>query len=317
MFKLNINILVFFLSLLISPSAISQSLKGLQEIVSSQQAKIVTIEGTLKELIGSIEEQSKSTSLNQNNKIIQSQINTVNESIKLLQNRITNITNLAFDLDFSLKRIERHLELSSINKKIQSQVKNNEITKKSNYQKNEQIRIDKKSLNSKTNGVLGFIKETSNQDKQNKSMNKENKKNDQNAASLLPKGSVEDQYKFAEDVALSGDYIKAEKVLKEFLIIHKGNKKIADAQFMLGRVYYNQGIYQEATFELVKFNGDFPSDPRFQKSTLLIAEAVTNFADKKQACDILMQTLEFTQNPTKKFSTKLNFLINEKQCNAE
>jgi TolA-binding protein len=86
---------------------------------------------------------------------------------------------------------------------------------------------------------------------------------------------------------------------------------------MLGRVYYNQDKFEEATFELAQFNGNYPADPRFQKSTLLIAEAVVNFANKKQACDILKQSLEFMQNQTEKFKTRLNYLINEKQCSSE
>ena len=55
MFKFYINILMLSFSFLISSSAISQSTNGLKEVVSSQQEKIATIEGTLKKLIGSID----------------------------------------------------------------------------------------------------------------------------------------------------------------------------------------------------------------------------------------------------------------------
>ena len=313
MFKFYINILLFFFSFLISSSAISQSINGLKEVVSSQQEKIATIEGTLKKLIGSIEDQSKNISQNQNTTLIKNEINSINETIKILQNKINNVTQLAYDIEFSVKRIERHIELSSINNK---QVKNDYLKEKPNYKKNDQIEINKKSLDSKTNGVLGFIKEPANEDKQNKSLTKD-KKAVNNDIYLLPKGSVEDQFKFAENIALSGDYSKAEKALKEFLITNKGHKRSADAQFMLGRVYYNQDKFEEATFELANWNVNYPADPRFQKATLLIAEAIVNFANKKQACDILKQSLESMQSPTEKFKTRLNYLINEKQCSTE
>ena len=197
MFKFYINILLFFFSFLISSSAISQSINGLKEVVSSQQEKIVTIEATLKKIIGSIENQSKNRSQNQNITVIENEINSINETINLLQNKINNITTLAYDLDFSIKRIERHIELSSINNK---QVNNDIFKEKPNYKKNEQIEINKKSLDSKTNGVLGFIKEPANEDKQNKSLT-EDKKVVNNDANLLPKGSVEDQFKIAENIA--------------------------------------------------------------------------------------------------------------------
>ena len=313
MFKFYINILLLFCSFLISTSGMSQTLNGLKDVVSSQQGKIATIEETLKKLIGSIEDQSKKSNQSKNNKLYKSEIDLIIDSIRNLESKINNISTFSYDLEFSIKRIERHLELSSINNK---RVKSDELKEKPKYQKNDKIEIDKKSLDSKTNGVLGFIKETSKEEKKNKSLTQDNKivKNDFN---VLPKGSIEDRYKFAEDIALSGDYSKAEKALKEFLSTHKGHKRSADAQFMLGRVYYNQDKYEEATFELAQFNGNYPSDPRFQKSTLLIAEAVVNFANKKQACDILKQSLDFMQNPTDKFKIRLNYLINEKQCSSE
>ena len=312
MFRFNINIFLILISLVITFSAKSQSIEGLKEVVSSQQEKIATIENTLKKLIGSIEAQSKSTSVNQNNKIIQSDFNSIKGAIKILENKIKNITNLSYDIDFSLKRIERHLELSSINHENKKQDKNEELKLNSNYKDKQKIKIDKKSLDGKTNGVLGFIKQSPNKVQPNKSSDQDSKN-----VIVLPKGSAEEQYNFAYDTALSGDYNKAEKALEEFLIRHKGHNKSADAQFMLGRVYYNQDKFEESAIALVEFNGKYPSDSRFQKSTLLIAEAVVNFASKKQACDIIKQSLEFMQDQTEKFKTRLNTLLNEKQCSVE
>ena len=52
--------------------------------------------------------------------------------LSILQNKIKNITTLAYDLEFSVKRIERHIELSSINNK---QVNNDNLKEKPNYKK--------------------------------------------------------------------------------------------------------------------------------------------------------------------------------------
>ena len=72
MFKFYIKIIPFFFSFLISSAAISQSMDGLKEVVSSQQEKIATIETTLKKLIGSIENQSKNLNQNQNIELAES-----------------------------------------------------------------------------------------------------------------------------------------------------------------------------------------------------------------------------------------------------
>ncbi len=103
---------------LLTKFGVSQSIDGLQEIVKIQQDKISTIEDNLKSLIGSIEEQSNLNKSNANSKLIENKINDINQKLRLLESNIKNITNLAYNLDFSLKRIERHLELSSIQEKI-------------------------------------------------------------------------------------------------------------------------------------------------------------------------------------------------------
>jgi hypothetical protein len=117
MFKLNSIIIIFLLSFSISSKSLCQSTEGLKQVVSSQQEKIITMEDTLKELRGMIEEQSLRGLNNNKNNVNSSELDDINNNIKIMQNKINNITELSFNLEFALKRIERHLELSSINSK--------------------------------------------------------------------------------------------------------------------------------------------------------------------------------------------------------
>ena len=306
MFKSRINILVFIFAFFASFSAVAQSIDGLQGIVSSQQEKITTIENTLKTLIGSIEQFGKDQNPNKKNKLIQNQINEINDQIIILKNKMGNITELALNIEFSMKRIEKHLQLSSM-----------DVSHKPKFVKEKESKsdIEKSSLAPKTEGVLGFINESNIEN--NKQSNKLIEKSIEQYVNILPKASAEEQYNFAYDITLKGDYVKAEKVLKEFLNIHKDHKRRADAQCWLGRVYYNQEKYEEAAIALAEFNSIYPNDPRFQKTTLLIAEAAVNFAPKEQLCDILSQSLEFMINPSEKFKKRINSLKLEKQCLTE
>ena len=86
---------------------------------------------------------------------------------------------------------------------------------------------------------------------------------------------------------------------------------------LVGRVYFAQKKFEEAAIALAEFNSIFPNDPRFQETTLLIAESAVNFAPKDQLCDILKQSLEFMVNPSVKFVKRINTLKIEKQCTAE
>ena len=305
MFKFKINILLILLICLVTSLAKSQNIDGLKEIVASQQEKINTIEDILKELRGSIESQSISSNSNQVNSVLQNKLNVINDTIKILENKINNITNFTYDLDFALKRVERHLDLSSINVSNNNQIKDNNIEKQPIFKESSKININKKNLNGQTEGVLGFVKDQSIEDNKNK---------DNLVLPKLKKLSPEDQYNLALEAALKGDFDKAEKRFKEFLLLHKEDKKQADAQYWLGRVYFTQKKYEEAAIALAEFNSFFPNDKRYQETTLLIAESAVNFAPKEQLCDILNQSLEFMINPSEKFKNRINFLKNEKQC---
>mgnify|MGYP001275261718 CR=1 FL=1 len=311
MFMLRPFLIIFILFFLSSGFAASQSIDGLQEIVKLQQDKISTIEDNLKKLIGSIEEQSNLNKNNIDSNQIESQINNINKKLRLLENNIINITNLAYNLDFALKRIERHLELSSIQDKVDGKNISN-INDNNEFKVVNKPQIKQKSLSSKTEGVLGFIKEND-----SKKINSDNKtKIVSNNNSFLPDGTDEQNYNYALDLASQLDFENAEKAFKEFLKIHKNSKKTADAQYWLGRVYFAQKKFEEAAIALAEFNSVFPNDPRFQETTLLIAESAVNFAPKDQLCDILNQSLEFMVNPSDKFVKRINTLKNEKQCTA-
>ena len=307
-----IKILVLILFLFSSSFAASQSIDGLQEIVKIQQDKISNLEDNLKRLIGSIEEQSNINKSSNTSKLVESQINDINQKLLLLENNLKNITNLAYNLEFSLKRIERHLELSSIQEKASpSNVTN---SNKNKYEVVKKPQIKQKSLDAKTEGVLGFIKESDNKNEVAKDQVVNNQNNKIKNKSLLPDGTAEENFNYALDLASQLDFESAEKAFKEFLKTHKDSKKVADAQYWLGRVYFAQKKFEEAAIALAEFNSVFPNDPRFQETTLLIAESAVNFAPKDQLCDILNQSLEFMVNPSDKFVKRINILKNKNQC---
>ena len=308
-----ISLVIIFLS---SSPVFPQSLDGLKEIVTIQQEKIARIENDLKNLIGSFESLSNQK---QNNKIpleLESKINSVAQKLNLLENNIKNITNLSYNLDFALKRIERHLELTSINNGNIKQ-SNKEVPSKPTFIENKNNDINVKNLENKTEGVLGFIKEPTSSSSDNNKQNDVVLKSDTDKDKLLTKSSPEENYNIALDYAVDLDFVNAEKAFKEFLDIHKDSKQIADAQYWLGRVYFAQGKFEEAAIALAEFNSVFPNDLRFQETTLLIAESASNFAPQNQLCDILKQSLEFMVNPSEKFIKRINDLKNENKCTNE
>ena len=315
MFKHFRNILLF--TLLFAGPVMAQSIEGLKDIVSIQQEKILRMEDNIKKLVGSLEQQSNFGTQNKNLKVLENQVNELSSNIRQLENNVKNITNLSYNLDFALKRIERHLELKAIQDDNTKEVNDFKSEAKPTFQKQKIENIKKKSLDGKTDGVLGFIKEAPNTDAENQKKITDTEVVDNNDALKLSKVTAEESYNYALDLARQLDFENAEKAFKEFLIRHKNNKLQADAQYWLGRVYFAQKKYEEAAIAMAEFNSIFPNDPRFQETTLLIAEAAVNFAPKNQLCDILNQSLEFMVNPSEKFVKRINSLKNEKKCSAE
>lgn len=315
MFKHFRNILLF--TLLFAGPVMAQSIEGLKDIVSIQQEKILRMEDNIKKLVGSLEQQSNFGTQNKNLKVLENQVNELSSNIRQLENNVKNITNLSYNLDFALKRIERHLELKAIQDDNTKEVNDFKSEAKPTFQKQKIENIKKKSLDGKTDGVLGFIKEAPNTDAENQKKVTDTEVVDNNDALKSPKVTAEESYNYALDLARQLDFENAEKAFKEFLIRHKNNKLQADAQYWLGRVYFAQKKYEEAAIAMAEFNSIFPNDPRFQETTLLIAEAAVNFAPKNQLCDILNQSLEFMVNPSEKFVKRINSLKNEKKCSAE
>jgi TolA-binding protein len=315
MFKHFRNTLLF--TLLFAGPVMAQSIEGLKDIVSIQQEKISRMEDNIKKIVGSLEQQSNFGTQNKNLKVLENQVNELSSNIRQLENNIKNITNLSYNLDFALKRIERHLELKAIQDDNVKEINDFKSEVKPTYQKQKIENIKKKSLNGKTDGVLGFIKEAPDTDAENQKKVTDKEVVDNNDALKSPKRTAEESYNYALDLARQLDFENAEKAFKEFLIKHKNNKLQADAQYWLGRVYFAQKKYEEAAIAMAEFNSIFPNDSRFQETTLLIAEAAVNFAPKNQLCDILNQSLEFMVNPSEKFVKRINSLKNEKKCSAE
>ena len=220
------------------------------------------------------------------------------------------------------KKLEDILNLPNVKeafKEVDKKEKDNSnkvlnSTNKKEYKTEKKPEINQESLNSKTEGVLGFIKETENKKDITQETVVNNQKNETKNESFLPTGTAEENFNYALDLASQLDFESAERAFKEFLVTHKDSNKISDAQYWLGRVYFAQKKFEEAAIALAEFNSVFPNDPRFQETTLLIAESAVNFAPKDQLCDILKQSLEFMVNPSEKFVQRINKLKNKKQC---
>ena len=298
-------ILIQFFSLFVIIFSSHAQDSGLKEIVKSHQDKITSVEKSLKTLIGKIE-----TVKNNTNSIefknIENTISTINENLKILESKIQTLTQFSYKLEFEVKRLEAHLNLSSsYPKENKSKVS---VPSKPKLKNNDK-KISKEGLQSKSEGVLGFIKEKN--DKKVMVNVEDSKK------ITSPTKNADDQFKTAKSFLAKRNYVQAEKAFQDFISKNKNHKNTADAHYWLGRIYYIQKKYSEAAIALAEFNTLYPDDKRLQETTLLIAESATKFAPKEQICGILTQTRDFMTNPSTKFTKRITSLINKNNCSGE
>ena len=301
------NFLLYFLLILTSffYSNISFTQEtGLKEIIKKQQDKIQLIEGRLKSLTGKIENKDV-------NKSISNQLSKVENDLLKITNQYQNLSKYSYELEFRINRIETNLKLSPALKS-----KYNDINKDMSLQSDvkPKTKIKTQGLDSKTPGVLGFIKTDEEKlDKTNE--NEIEKKVGQKKVDKYP-SNPNDHFKLAEGYLLN-DLNKAELAFKNFISTHKDNDKVVDAEYWLGRILFMQKKYSQAALAFAEFNAKYPDDKRYEQISLLIAEATVEYAPKDFICKILIQTSDSIDNPSAKFVKRINQLKELNSCSNE
>ena len=274
---------------------------GLKGIIKKQQDKIQLIENNLKSLIGTLENKDI-------NKSISDQLNKIENDLLKITNQYQNLSKYAYELEFRINRIETNLKLSPALKS-----KSNDINKDMSLQSDvkPKTKIKTQGLDSKTPGVLGFIKT----DKEKLDETNENvteKKVDQKKVDQYPT-NPKDHFKLAEGYLLN-DINKAELAFKNFIVTYKDNEKVIDAEYWLGRILFMQKKYSQAALAFAEFNAKYPDDKRYEQISLLIAEATVEYAPKDFICKILMQTFDSIDNPSTKFVKRITQLKELNSC---
>ena len=218
----NFFLYLLFISLFLSHSTTSFTQEtGLKVIIKKQQDKIQLIENNLKSLIGTLENKNI-------NKSISDQLNKIENDLLKITNQYQNLSKYAYELEFRINRIETNLKLSPALKS-----KFNDINKDMSLQNDvkPKTKIKTQGLDSKTPGVLGFIKtDEEKSDKTNE--NETEKKVEQKKVDKYP-SNPNDHFKLAESYLLN-DLNKAELAFKNFISTHKDNDKVVDAEYWLG-----------------------------------------------------------------------------------
>ena len=187
--------LYFFLvifSLFYSTLSFTQEI-GLKGIIKKQQDKIELIENNLKSLIGKLESRDV-------NKSISEQLYKIESDLSKITNQFKNLSEFAYELEFKINRIEKNLKLSPTLLSKADDI-NKDISLKSDIKS--KTKIESQGLDSKTPGVLGFIKtDEKKSDKFTDNVTKNEKVIEQKKTNQYP-NNPNDHFKLAEGYLLN------------------------------------------------------------------------------------------------------------------
>jgi tol-pal system protein YbgF len=101
---------------------------------------------------------------------------------------------------------------------------------------------------------------------------------------ILPKGTPQVQYRFAQDLVHRAEYEKAARAFQEFIDTHPKHKLIANARYWLGRTYYVRRDYRAAAEAFLEgFRGD-PEGNKAPDNLLSLGMSLSYMDKKSEAC---------------------------------
>lgn len=122
----------------------------------------------------------------------------------------------------------------------------------------------------------------------------------------LPSGSAGDAealYNLGYTQILNGDYIAAEKNLRQFIQLYPSHPLAANAQYWLGETYYARGQFSDAVAEFSQNYKTFPESSKAPESLLKLGLSLARLDEHAAACATLAEM--FNRYPNASRSVQL------------
>ncbi len=104
-------------------------------------------------------------------------------------------------------------------------------------------------------------------------------------ADILPEGTEQQQYSYAQKLVTRGQYARAEAALGEFLKRYPKARLAGNAQYWLGQTYYVRKMYTRATRAFLEGYNNYPDSPKAPAFLLKIGMSLNAMGEKADACD--------------------------------
>ncbi|MBM3548946.1 MAG: tol-pal system protein YbgF [Alphaproteobacteria bacterium] len=104
------------------------------------------------------------------------------------------------------------------------------------------------------------------------------------AASILPDGSPEDQYKFAFNILLQNDYDQAERAFRAYIDKHPSDSRTENARYWLAETFYVRDKFEPASTAFAEAYQKAPNGQKAPDNLLKLGMSLAKLNKPREAC---------------------------------
>ena len=288
--KLLLNVLVI-LSLLINFSVRADN-HNIYEVLNLIQKDLKTLEKAVySQSISSSENLNSSVSTESNSEDVLTR-----HLLKLseIENQFQVLTNKFEEINFKLDKLSNRLSKVQADNQIRFQDLEN-----STFQNDSSKKVSKKSDENILPGSsqpqdLGSVsyKDNSTDDKTQKIESIETTasivtETFESEEKILPKVSIEKQYKFATSFLKNGDYPTAERAFREFVLTHPEHELAGNAQYWYAETFRIRQLYTDAASAYLEGYQKYPKGEKAPINLLKLGVSMVQIGEKDQGCKMI------------------------------
>ena len=291
-FKKNLffNILII-ISLLVSFTAKADN-HNIYEVLNLIQKDLKTLEKAVySQSISSSENLNSSVSTESNSEDVLTR-----HLLKLseIENQFQVLTNKFEEINFKLDKLSNRLSKVQADNQIRFQDLEN-----STFQNDSSKKVSKKSDENILPGSsqpqdLGSVsyKDNSTDDKTQKIESIETTasivtETFESEEKILPKVSIEKQYKFATSFLKNGDYPTAERAFREFVLTHPEHELAGNAQYWYAETFRIRQLYTDAASAYLEGYQKYPKGEKAPINLLKLGVSMVQIGEKDQGCKMI------------------------------
>ncbi|MDX1484068.1 MAG: tol-pal system protein YbgF [Alphaproteobacteria bacterium] len=108
----------------------------------------------------------------------------------------------------------------------------------------------------------------------------------------LPKGTPEDQYKYAQDLLFRADFGAAERAFAAFVSRHPKHQLAGNAQYWLGETHYARGAFRTAAAVFAEGYQKYPTSAKAADNLLKLGMSLAAIDKNESACTTFTRLLK-------------------------